>query len=124
MVYCIKTIKKKLRQPCMYGYVFFMLLFLCSLACLGQTRDISKMGSGGKLNPLQAIMDIRHYTINLDVDIEKQSIKGNVEISLNLSNQTDTLLLDLLDAMLVTKIKVNHAVVKYNHQNDKIYITH
>ena len=108
----------------MYGYAFFMLLFLCSLACLSQTRDISKMSSGGKLNPLQAIMDIRHYKINLDVDVEKQSIKGNVEISLNLSNQTDTLLLDLLDAMLVTKIKVNHAVVKYNHQNDKIYITH
>ena len=119
MVY-YKTVNNKLRQHC----IFFMLVFLCSLASLGQPRDISKMSSGGKLNPLQAIMDIRHYTINLDVDIEKQSIKGNAEIRLNLLNQTDTLLLDLLDAMLVTKIKVNNAVVKFNHQNDKIYITH
>ena len=90
---------------------------------MSQTRDISKMSSGGKLNPLQAIMDIRHYTINLNVDIEHQSIKGNVEIQLNLSKQTDTLLLDLLNEMLVTKIKVNNAMVKFNHQNDKIYIT-
>ena len=122
MVY-YKTINNKLRQHCLYGCFLFMLVFLCSLASLGQTRDISKMGSGGKLNPLQAIMDIRHYTINLDVDIEKQSIKGNVEVRLNLSKQTDTLLLDLLDGMLVTKIKVNNATVKFNHQNDKIYIT-
>ena len=114
-----KTINKKLMQHC----IFFMLVFLCSLASLGQTRDISKMGSGGKLNPLQAIMDIRHYTINLDVNIEQQSIKGNAEIRLNLSNQTDTLLLDLLDGMLVTKIKVNKAAVQFIHQNDKIYIT-
>ncbi len=124
MVYYNKTINRKLMQHCLYGYVFFTLLFLCSLACLGQTRDISKMSSGGKLNPLQAIMDIRHYTINLDVDIEKQSIKGNAEIRLNLFQQTDTLLLDLLDGMLVTKIKVNNAAVKFIHQNDKIYITH
>ena len=114
-----KTVNKKLMQHC----IFFMLVFLCSLASLGQTRDISKMGSGGKLNPLQAIMDIRHYTINLDVNIEQRSIKGSAEIRLNLSNQTDTLLLDLLDGMLVTKIKVNKAAVQFIHQNDKIYIT-
>ncbi len=119
MVY-YKTINKKLKQYC----IFFMLAFLCSLASLGQTRDISKMSSGGKLNPLQAIMDIRHYTIDLNVDMDQQSIKGNVEVRLNLSKQADTLLLDLLDAMLVTKIKVNNAAVKFNHQNDKIYITH
>ncbi|MEJ7674945.1 MAG: hypothetical protein WKF59_20160 [Chitinophagaceae bacterium] len=80
------------------------------------------MSSGGKLNPLQAIMDIRHYTINLNVDVEHQSIMGNVEVRLNLSKQTDTLLLDLLDGMQVTKIKVNNATVKFIHQNDKLYI--
>lgn len=103
--------------------MLFFLLQFCSRDAMSQNRDISKMSSGGKLNPLQAIMDIRHYTINLNVDIEHQSIKGNVEIKLNLSKQTDTLLLDLLDGMLVTKIKVNNALVKFNHQNDKIYIT-
>ena len=90
---------------------------------MSQTRDISKMSSGGKLNPLQAIMDIRHYTINLNVDIEQQSINGNVEIRLNLSKQTDTLLLDLLQSMLVTKIKVNNSPVNFIQQNDKLYVT-
>jgi hypothetical protein len=27
-----------------------------------QSADITYMSSGGKLNPLQAIMDIKHYT--------------------------------------------------------------
>ena len=55
--------------------------------------------------------------------MDLQAIKGNVEILLTLSKQTDTLLLDLLDEMLITKIKVNNSIVKFNHQNDKIYIT-
>ena len=117
------TLFNKIKPNCLYKCILFFLLQLCSRDSMSQTRDISKMSSGGKLNPLQAIMDIRHYTINLNVDIEHQSIKGNVEIQLNLSKQTDTLLLDLLQSMLVTKIKVNNAAVKFNHQNDKIYIT-
>ena len=62
----------------------FLLLHTCSLLCMlmsapsiiAQNRDISYLSSGGKLKPLQAIMDIRHYTIILDVDIDKNSIKG------------------------------------------------
>ena len=47
-------------------------------------RDLSYLTSGGKLLPLQAIIDIRHYTIALDIDIKQQSINGSVEVSLNL----------------------------------------
>ena len=82
------------------------------------------MTSGGKLKPLQAIMDIRHYTINLDVDIERKTIKGNVEITLILSKQTDTLLLDLVHLMQVEKIKVDNQLVAFSQKDDKIYITH
>ena len=50
-------------------------------------RDILYLTSGGKLNPLQAIMDIKHYSIELDVDIAKQSIAGFTEVSLNISQR-------------------------------------
>ena len=43
-----------------------LLLFFCILLQSGisaQDRDISYMTSGGKLHPLQANMDIRHYTL-------------------------------------------------------------
>ena len=121
----ISRITKYCKQKRIYSHQFSLLFLalLCSLSCLGQSRDISYMTSGGKLKPLQAIMDIRHYTINLDVDVERKTIKGNVEITLNLSKQTDTLLLDLVHLMQVEKIKVNNQLVAFSQKDDKIYIT-
>ena len=54
------------------------------------------MTSGGKLKPEQAIMDIRHYTISLNVNITEKSIEGNTIIDLILSQPTPVLLFDLL----------------------------
>ena len=86
-------------------------------------RDILYLTSGGNLNPLQAIMDIRHYTIELDVNITKQSIAGFTEVSLNLSQKTDTLLFDLIHLYKVTGIKVNDKIASYIQKDDKIFIT-
>lgn len=86
-------------------------------------RDILYLTSGGKLNPLQANMDIRHYSIVLDVDIAKQSIAGFTEIKLNLSKKTDTLLLDLVHLYKVSAIEVNGVKSAYFQKDDKIYIT-
>ena len=58
----------------------FSLLIANSL--LAQSNlDVSYLSSGGKLKPLQAIMDIRHYDINLDVNIEQRTIKGNTIVT-------------------------------------------
>lgn len=104
-------------------YLNVALTLLCFSTVMSQPRDISKMSSGGKLNPQQANMDIRHYTINLNVDMEKQTIHGNAEVLLNLSTQSDTILLDLLQSYLVTEITVNNAPAKFSHIDDKIFIT-
>ncbi len=88
-----------------------------------QNRDISYLSSGGKLNPLQANMDIRHYTIALDVDIEKKTIQGYVDVDVILSASADTILLDLVHLFTVNKVSVNNKPVKFEHKNDKIYIT-
>jgi len=90
---------------------------------MGQGRDINYMSSGGKLNPLQAIMDIRHYTIALDIDIPSKSFKGNVEVEMLLSAASDTILLDLVHLLIVQKIKVDGKVVSFNQRDDKIYIS-
>ena len=110
-----------------FGSILIPLLVLLCFFVLpfanAQSRDISYLSSGGKLNSLQAIMDIRHYTIALNVDIEKQRIDGSTEISLILSKPTDTLLFDLVHLLEVQKIKVNNKPVQFVQANDKIYIT-
>ena len=104
-----------------------ILSLLCIFSVLpfanAQNRDISYLSSGGKLNPLQAIMDIRHYTIALDVNIDNKSIKGYTEVELILSKPTDTLLLDLVHLYQVDHVQVNKKMVHFEHKNDKIYIT-
>ena len=107
----------------------FIILSLLSLAAHSQndnkltSRDLSYLTSGGKLLPLQAIIDIRHYTIALEVDIKNQSISGTVEVSLNLSKKTDTILLNLVHLYTVTKISVNKKAVSFHQHDDKIFIT-
>jgi aminopeptidase N len=104
---------------------FFLLFFLCFFAknTLAQNRDISYMSSGGKLHPLQANMDIRHYTIILDVDIDKKTIAGSTEIDMILSKPSDTILLDLVYLLKIEKVKANDKPVNFQHVKDKIYIT-
>ena len=87
------------------------------------SRDLSYVTSGGKLHPLQSIMDIRHYTIALDIDISNRSFKGSTEVNLNLSEKTNTILLDLIHFYTVTQIKVNNKVVAFAQKEDKIFIT-
>ena len=101
-----------------------MAIFIVGSGLSGQGKDISYMSSGGKLKPLQAIQDIRHYTINLDVNITEKKINGNCIIDLILSKQTDTLLFDLVHLLTVEKIKVNGAAANFMQMDDKIFITH
>jgi aminopeptidase N len=104
--------------------IFYILLVQNSFAQnqTNNSRDLSYVTSGGKLHPLQAIMDIRHYTIALDIDIANRSFKGSTEVNLNLSEKTNTILLDLIHFYTITQIKVNNKVVTFEQKEDKIFI--
>lgn len=101
------------------------ILFLLFLSAYShaQNRDISYMTSGGKLHPLQSIMDIRHYTLALDVNIQDESIAGSNTIDLILSQSTDTILFDLVHFMKVDKITVNNKAANFFQKDDHIFIT-
>ena len=76
--------------------------------------------SGGKLKPEQAIMDIRHYTISLDVDPVQKSINGFTEIDLILLKSTNVLLFDLWHGLFIKKIWVNGKMQVFTHSNDDL----
>lgn len=99
-----------------------LLLFWVTAISSAQDRDISYMSSGGKLKPLQANMDIRHYTLALKVDIPSESIAGYAEIELILLQATDTILFDLVHFLKVTKISVAKQPAKFYRKDDLIYI--
>ncbi len=101
---------------------FFLLLCFIATNSTAQDRDISYMSSGGKLNPLQANMDIRHYTLSLDVDIANESIAGYVTIDFILQQPTDTVLFDLVHFLNVTKISSGKKNETFFRDRDFIYI--
>jgi len=115
---------KKISHSKIVLAIFYILLLQNSFAqnSNNNSRDLSYVTSGGKLHPLQAIMDIRHYTIALDIDIANRSFKGSTEVNLNLSEKTNTILLDLIHFYTITQIKVNNKVVAFEQKEDKIFI--
>ncbi len=68
-------------------------------------------------------MDIRHYTLSLDVDIPGKSINGYTEIDLLLARAADTILFDLINRMKVKKVTVDGKAADYFQKDDYLFIT-
>lgn len=96
--------------------------FLTAPTVSAQNLDASYMSSGGKLRPLQGNMDIRHNTLSLAVDIDKQSIDGYVETDLILANKTDSLLFDLVHLLRVHSIEVDKKKADFVQTGDSIFV--
>ena len=93
-------------------------LSILSLLLFSLTVNSQDLKSGGILKPEQAIMDIRHYTVALDVDPSKKSINGYTEIDLNLLQRTNNLLFDFWHGLKISQLWVNGKIQTYTHTND------
>lgn len=97
--------------------ILFSLVLLVSSNIWAQN-----LKSGGILKPEQAIMDIRHYKLELEVDPALQSIYGNVEIRLITSQPTEVLIFDLVNLLEVKNVWVNGRKQSFEHADDLIRI--
>ena len=91
------------------------ILFLTALSFCVNAQNLK---SGGVLKPEQAIMDIRHYTIALDVDPAQQTINGYTEIDFNLLKPTNYLLFDFWHGLTISQLWVNGKTQKFDHTAD------
>ncbi len=78
--------------------------------------------SGGKLKPEQAIMDIRHYTIALNIDFKQKTIEGYTTIEVIMAQPAKVLLFDLLDSLQVHSVLVNNKAQPYTYENNLITV--
>ncbi|HEY6900265.1 MAG TPA: M1 family metallopeptidase [Puia sp.] len=78
---------------------------------------------GGKLKPEQANMDVRHYTIDLALDIPGQSVGGYTIVDMRLKEAASALLLDLMDSFKVSAVTVNGKSAAFTHKNHELNIT-
>lgn len=81
-----------------------------------------QLTSGGKLKPEQALMDIRKYTIALELNLEKQSIAGYTIIELQTLQPTKVLLFDLMDSFMIQSVVVNNKKQNFEYAHNLIRI--
>lgn len=96
--------------------------FCLSLVHASYAQD-TRLSSGGRLGEVQANMDIRHYTLNLNVDISRKSIDGFTEIRLNLLQPSGSLLFQLVNAYRVKEVWVDQKNTVFQHTADSLRIT-
>ncbi|HWA35125.1 MAG TPA: hypothetical protein VG737_13385, partial [Cyclobacteriaceae bacterium] len=99
---------------------FFVAILLLPLTMIVSAQDLP---SGGKLRPEQAIMDIRHYTVNLDVDPKTRSISGYAEVDFILSDNTDKLLFDFVSLLKINDLRVNGKKTAFTQEKNLIDIS-
>ena len=97
-------------------------LFILLFAVTAVGAKAQTLTNGGKLRPEQAIMDIRHYTIALNVNFEQKSIDGYTTIDVIMAQPTRVLLFNLLDSLGVTKVLVNNKQESFEYKNNLITI--
>jgi aminopeptidase N len=97
-------------------------IFLLSAMMMVSLVYAQKQVSGGPLKPEQAVMDIRHYTLSLDVMPESQSYNGFTEIELILTSSSPLLVFDLDNHFTITRITVNGKQKSFTHENGLIKI--
>jgi aminopeptidase N len=82
--------------------------------------------SGGPLTPEWAAYDVRFYNINLNIDPDKQTIKGWVNVTLEAVINMKEFVLDLDDRYRITKVILDapddYIDLYFNHENGKINI--
>ncbi len=67
-------------------------------------------------------MDVRHYTIALNVNFEQKSIDGYTTIDVIMAQPTRVLLFDLLDSLGVKQVLVNNKKAPFEYKNNLIRI--
>jgi len=95
---------------------------LALTACGFLHAGAQTLTSGGKLRPEQAIMDVRHYTIALRVNIPDKSISGSTGIDVILSQPSPVLLFDLLDSFHIHSVEVNGSPEPFTYEHNLITI--
>lgn len=81
-----------------------------------------KQISGGPLKPEQANMDIRHYTVSLEVDPNTQSYGGFTEIKLGLTASSQDMIFDLSSNFTVSALTVDGKKTPFSHENGLIRV--
>jgi aminopeptidase N len=109
------------------SFFCWLMLIISAATVFAQAQPsqppIARPDYGGPLKPEQANMDIKHYTIDLALDIPGRSVAGYAVIRCDLLQPATSLLFDLMDSFRVSRVSVNGKPAEFTHGRHELRIT-
>lgn len=101
-------------------FLLFVLLTACSMIAQKTTRKDSLQGG---LRPERTAFDVRHYGLDLRLDIDRKTLSGFNEISFVMNDASARIQLDLFDNMKVDSIVMDGRKLKYKREYNAVFVT-
>lgn len=76
----------------------------------------------GTLSPERANYDVKHYLLDIKIDIDKRYIDGTNQISFEVLNDLPLLQFDLFENMNVNKVEWNNKKLKFNREYNAVFV--
>lgn len=67
--------------------------------------------------------DVKHYLLDIKIDIEKKFIKGSNQITFEVQNDLPVLQFDLFENMKVNKVEWNNKKLKFNREFNAVFVS-
>ncbi len=98
-----------------------LLLFFISITVISQsfTRQDSLRGS---ITPERAWWDLNHYNLDVEVDLDNKTIRGNNTISYTVLSESNSMQIDLQPPMKIEKIIQDGKELSYNSEGNAHFI--
>lgn len=76
----------------------------------------------GFLSKERANYDVKHYLLDIKIDIEKKYIKGSNQISFEVNDDLPVLQFDLFENMKVNKVEWNNKKLKFTREFNAVFV--
>ena len=105
----------------------FLILIQISFGANAQLMDGKKSFSRkdtlrGTLSAERANYDVKHYLLDVKIDIEKKFLSGSNQISFEVINDLPVLQFDLFENMNVKRVEWNNKKMRFNREYNAVFV--
>lgn len=76
----------------------------------------------GQLTPLLTCYDVKHYRLDVDIDIDKEAVQGYSEMMFTMVSSSNKIRIDLAESMKINSIQYKGTVLKFERDLDAVYV--
>lgn len=108
-----------------FSFILFLLYFQVYIPSYGQQPETAytrKDSLRGSLGVFRSVFDVKHYHLNVSVDIPSQSISGRNDIFLEAVSPFEIIQLDLFENMILDSVLLNGRKLIFSREGDAFFV--